>query len=86
MNIDNKHIWTSIKKLANEHNQCLNNIDEEFKQQLIKGYTICKEKTYNFKSIEEEKEYFMRSDITPEEEIYYYEFIVKWSNKTITMS
>lgn len=86
MNIDNEHIWTLIKNLAVERKRCLNDIDGEYKQQLINGYKICKEKTYNFKSIEEEEQYFMRSDITPEEEVYYYEFVVAWSEKTMTLS
>ena len=79
MNIEDEHIWTVIKNLADEHKRDLNDIDEEYKQQLIKGYKICKGKTYNFKSIEEEEQYFMRSEVTPEEEVYYYEFIVEWS-------
>jgi hypothetical protein len=28
----------------------------------------------------------MRSDVTPEEEVYYYELIVQWSEKTMTLS
>jgi hypothetical protein len=40
---------------------------------------MCKGKTYHFKSIEEEEQYFMRSDVTPEEEVYYYEFIFEWT-------
>ncbi len=63
MNIEDEHIWTVIKNMAYESKKDLNNIDDEYKHQLIKGYKICKEKTYNFKSIEEEQ-YFMRSDIT----------------------
>ncbi len=81
MNIEDEHIWTLVKNLADKYKyKCkrdLIDIDDEYKQQLIKGYKICKEKTYNFKSIEEEEQYFMRSDITPEEEVYYYEFIVE---------
>jgi hypothetical protein len=65
--------------LADKCKRDLIDIDDEYKQQLIKGYKICKEKTYNFKSIEEEEQYFMRSDVTPEEEVYYYEFIVEWN-------
>ncbi len=86
MNIENEHIWKVIKNLADECKRDLNDIDDDYKQQLIKGYKICKGKTYNFKSIEEEEQYFMRCDITPEEEVYYYEFIVKWSEKTMTLS
>ena len=86
MSTENEYIWTVIKNLADERNQCLNDIDDEYKQQLIKGYTICKGKTYNFKSIEEEEQYFTRSDITPEEEVYYYAFVVEWSEKTMTLS
>jgi len=76
MNIEDEHIWTVIKNLADESKKDLIDIDDEYKQQLIKGYKICKGKIYNFKSIEEEEQYFMRSDVTPEEEVYYYEFIV----------
>jgi hypothetical protein len=86
MNIENEHIWKVIKNLADKYKRDLNDIDDEYKQQLIKGYKICKGKTYNFNSIEEEEQYFMRSDVTPEEEVYYYEFIVKWSEKTMTLS
>ena len=86
MNIEDEHIWKVIKNLADEHKRDLNDIDDEYKQQLIKGYKICKGKTYNFKSIEEEEQYFMRSDVTPEEEVYYYELIVEWSEKTMTLS
>ena len=28
----------------------------------------------------------MRSDVTPEEEVYYYEFIVEWYEKTMTLA
>jgi hypothetical protein len=76
MNIEYEHIWKVIKNLADECKKDLSDIDDEYKQQLIKGYKICKGKTYNFRSIEEEEQYFMRSDVTPEEEVYYYEFIV----------
>ena len=86
MNIEDQHIWTVIKNLADKYKRDFNDIDEEYKQQLIKGYKICKEKTYNFKSVEEEEQYFMRTDVTPEEEVYYYELIVKWSEKNITLS
>ena len=86
MNIEDEHIWTVIKNMADQRKRNLNDIDEDYKQQLIKGYKICNEKTYNFKSVEEEEQYFMRSDVTPEEEVYYYEFIVEWSEKTITLS
>ena len=86
MNIEDEHIWTVIKNLADKYKRDLNDIDDEYKQQLIKGYKICKGKTYNFKSIEEEEQYFMRSDVTPEEEVYYYELIVEWSEKTMTLS
>jgi len=86
MNIEDERIWTEIKNLADERKRDLNDIDDEYKQQLIKGYKICKGKTYNFNSIEEEEKYFMRGDVTPEEEVYYYELIVEWSEKTITLS
>jgi hypothetical protein len=79
MNIEDEHIWTLVKNLADKCKRDLSEIDNEYKQQLIKGYKICKGKTYNFKSIEEEEHYFMRSDVTPEEEVYYYEFIVEWT-------
>ena len=81
MNIEDENIWMVIQKLADEYKRDLSDIDYEYKKQLIKGHKICKGKTYNFKSIEEEEQYFMRSDVTPEEEIYYYEFIVEWSQK-----
>ena len=86
MNIEDEYIWTVIKNLADQSKRNLNDIDDEYKQQLINGYKICKEKTYNFKSVEEEEQYFMKTDVTPEEEVYYYEFIVEWSEKTITLS
>ena len=79
MNDDDEHIWTFLKNLADKCKRNLIDIDDEYKQQLIKGYKICKGKTYNFKSIEEEEQYFMRSEVTPEEEVYYYELIVEWS-------
>jgi len=81
MSTENECIWSVIKNLADERKLCLNDIDEEYKQQLIKGYIKCKNNTYNFKSIEEEEQYFMRSDISPEEEVFYYEFVVEWSEK-----
>jgi hypothetical protein len=86
MNIEDEHIWTVIQNLADKYKRDLNDIDDEYKQQLIKGYKICKGKTYHFKSIEEEEQYFMRSDVTPEEEVYYYELVVEWSEKTMTLS
>jgi hypothetical protein len=79
MNIEDEHIWTFVKNLADKCKRDLIDIDDEYKQQLIKGYKICNGKTYNFKSNEEEEQYFMRSDVTPEEEVYYYEFIVEWT-------
>ena len=79
MNIEDEHIWTLVKHLAYKRKIDLIDIDYEYNQQLIMGYKICKGKTYHFKSIEEEEQYFMRSDITPEEEVYYYEFIVEWT-------
>jgi len=78
MNIEDEHIWTLVKHLAYKRKRDLIDIDDEYKQQLIKGYKMCKGKTYHFKSIEEEEQYFMRSDVTPEEEVYYYEFIGEW--------
>jgi hypothetical protein len=66
VNIEDDHIWTLIQSLAHKYKRDLNDIDDEYKQQLIKGYKICKGKTYNFKSVEEEEQYFMRSDVTPE--------------------
>ena len=86
MDIQNEQIWLVIKNLADERKRNLNNIDAEYKQQLIKGYTICKGKTYGFKSIEEEEQYFMRSDISIEEELYYYEFVLEWSEKSMTLT
>ncbi len=79
MNIEDESIWTLIKNLADKRKRDLIDIDDEYKQQLIKGYNICKGKTYHFKSIEEEEQYFMRSEVAPEEEVYYYEFIVEWN-------
>lgn len=78
MDIEDEHIWSICKNMADKCNRDLHNIGDEYKQQLIKGYKICKEKNYHFTSIEEEEQYFMRSDITPEEEVFYYEFIVEW--------
>lgn len=86
MNIEDEHIWTIIKNLADKYKRDLQDIDDEYKQQLIKGYKICQGKTYHFKSVEEEEQYFMRSDVTPEEEVYYYELVVEWSEKTMTLS
>jgi hypothetical protein len=78
LNIENDRIWTVIKNLSEEETD-LEDYDEEYKDQLIEGYKICKEKTYNFKTIEEEEKYFMRDDITAAEEVYYYEFVLKWT-------
>lgn len=75
LNIDNDQIWAILKN--SKHFIDLDNCDEEYKNQLINGYKICKNKTYNFNSVEEEENYFMRDDITAEEEVYYYEFIIK---------
>lgn len=86
LNIEDDQIWTVIKNLADEFKRDLNDIDDEYKQQLIKGYKICKGKTYNFKSVEEEEKYFARADVTAEEEVYYYQFVVKWSEKNLTLS
>jgi hypothetical protein len=86
LNIEEDHIWTIIKNLANKCKRELNNIDDDYKQQLIKGYKICKNKKYDFNSVEEEEKYFARADVTAEEEVYYYEFVVKWSEKTLTLS
>jgi hypothetical protein len=79
LNIEDDQIWTVIKNLENVYKRDLNDIDDEYKEQLIKGYKICKGKTYNLKSIEEEEQYFSRDDISSEEEVYYYEFLIKWA-------
>ena len=79
LNIEDDLIWTMLKNSKNAGD--LEDCDEEYKQQIIKGYKICKGKTYNFKSIEEEEEYFMREDVTPEEEVYYYQFVIEWGEK-----
>lgn len=72
-------IWEKLKKEAKSNNRDLSNIDDEYKKQLIKGHKLWNGKIYDFKTIEDEEEYFMRDDVTPEEVIHYYEFIVKWS-------
>ncbi len=79
LNIEDDIIWTMLKNSKNARD--LEDCDEEYKHQIIKGYKICKGKTYNFKSIEEEEEYFMREDVTPEEEVYYYQFVIEWGEK-----
>jgi hypothetical protein len=84
VNIENEQIWSMLKNSKNAGN--LEDCDEEYKQQLIKGYKICENKTYNFKSVEEEEKYFARADVTAEEEVYYYQFVVEWSEKTMTLS
>jgi hypothetical protein len=48
--------------------------NEEYKQKLIKGYEICKNKMYNFNSVDDEEKYFANADVTEEEKLYYYEF------------
>jgi hypothetical protein len=83
LNIENEQIWSMLKNSKNARD--LENCEEEYKEQIIKGYKICKGKTYNFKSVEEEEKYFARADITAEEEVYYYEFVIKWEEKTITL-
>lgn len=75
LNIENERIWIVIKNLAEDKQEEFEEYDEEYKQQLIKGYKICKGKTYNFKTIEEEEKYFSRDDITAEEEVYFYHFL-----------
>jgi hypothetical protein len=84
LNIENEQIWAMLKNSKNAGN--LEDCDEEYKQHLIEGYKICKNKTYNFKSVEEEEKYFARPDIYVEEEVYYYQFVVEWSEKTMTLS
>ena len=79
LNIEDDLIWTMLKNSKNAGD--LEDCDEEYKQQIVKGYKICKGKTYNFKSIEEEEQYFMREDVTPEEEVYYYQFVIEWGEK-----
>lgn len=83
LNIVNEQIWSMLKNSKNAGN--LEDCDEEYKQQLIKGYKICKNIKYYFKSVEEEEKYFARSDVTAEEEVYYYEFVVDWSEKTLDL-
>ncbi len=43
-NIEDDQIWAIIKNLAKEYKRDLNDIDDEYKQQLIKGYKICQGK------------------------------------------
>jgi len=38
--------------------------DPEHKQDLIDGYKICQDNTYNFKTVPEEEVYFMRDTVT----------------------
>lgn len=78
VNLENDQIWSMLKCSKNARD--LDDSDEEYKECIIRGYKICKEKTYKFKTIAEEEAYFMRDDITAEEEMYYYNFVVKWSN------
>ena len=84
MNIENEQILSMLKNSKNAGD--LEDCDEEYKQQLIHGYKICKNKQYYFKTVEEEENYFSRADVTAEEEVYYYEFIVNWSEQTMTLS
>lgn len=80
LNLENEQIWSMLTNTKNVRD--LEDSDEDFKERIIKGYKICKEKTYNFKTIAEEEAYFTRDDITAEEEVYYYTFVVKWCEVT----
>jgi hypothetical protein len=77
MNSIDKAIWKKLLlKNKNKNNEDLDSCDEDYKQQLIDGYKICKHKKYNFTTISDEELYFMRNDVTAEEEVYYYTFVV----------
>ena len=82
LNIENERIWTVIKNLGEERERDFKECDEEYKEQLIEGYKICKGKTYNLKTVEDEEKYFSRADITAAEEVYYYELVVEWCSST----
>jgi hypothetical protein len=71
-----EEIWNMLVSRSNDPD--FEDCDPEYKQQLIEGYKICQNKTYNFKTVEEEEKYFMRDDVTAEEEVYYYTFVIQW--------
>jgi hypothetical protein len=71
-----EEIWNMLVSRSNDPD--FEDCDPEYKQQLIEGYKICQNKTYNFKTVEEEETYFSRSDVTAAEEVYYYTFVIQW--------
>ncbi len=82
MNKTNEEIWNIIKPLMTTKED---EYDDDYKQQLINGYKICYNKTYDFKTFEEEDEYLMEA--SADEEVYYYEFIWQkhWDAKSISI-
>ncbi len=75
--IDNEQIWKILEPLMTTPP---GEYDNDYKTKVINGYKLCKDKTYNFSTFEEEEKYLM--NVTAEEEIYYYEIIwEKYWNK-----
>lgn len=48
-----EEIWNMLVSRSNDPD--FEDCDPEYKQQLIEGYKICQNKTYNFKTVEEEE-------------------------------
>jgi hypothetical protein len=50
-----------------------------YKNELVRGYHICKNKQYNLAwTFAEEEAYFMDPSVSFEEELYFYECIMRW--------
>lgn len=80
MTQNDEQIWNLLVSKSMDPN--FEDCDPEYKQSLIDSYKICKDKTYEFKTLEEEEAYFMRDDITATEEVYYYTFVIEWGPVT----
>jgi len=79
IDMTDEEIWTkSIVPLSCNQNE-LKTCEQSKKDMLIKGFHICSEKNYDLTwTSEEEAMYFSRSDISLEEEMYFYECIAPW--------
>lgn len=70
--LSDREIWNKIIKILTLDKAI--KMRKEYKNELIKGYKLCKNKTYNFLNLNEEESYF---NTYPKEEAYYNECISK---------
>ncbi len=75
----NGYIYMSDEEIWQKIVEPMSINDSKYKQELIRGYHICKNKHYNLSwTFAEEEAYFMDPSTSFEEELYFYECIMRW--------